>query len=581
MDAKEKTGIRRFVCDQLRDEPDLSTLTLRILKKRYLERVQCDSLSPEVKHFLKQVVEEALIKMQENDENDSELETKKSQNKRKRKDEVLSGGEDEDESTAKKPRRRSSPSSEEKVLVEKKNNDSDSDASSLTSLDEEQNNGKENTPADKKKKATKKVEKKEKSASGPKGNDASVVRLKRYITLCGVKLNYKKVLEDCHSVRSQVAVLKKQLEDLGVDGQPSIKKCRKIKMKREETQEQADLDVSNIIATEESEVKKDCKTGSDDSEEEEKVKSEDEKKEVKKSQRTTNEKSKPQISSEKSSDEEMNESENKGKESSCEDSPQEKAIKKTDATKNGESGSSDASKGKKTPQSDEEDEPDTESESEKSEQMKDKDPSDDSEKEEKVLVEKKNNDSDSDASSLTSLDEEQNNGKENTPADKKKKATKKVEKKEKSASGPKGNDLSVVRLKRYITLCGVRLNYKKLLKDCHSVRSQVAVLKKQLEDLGVDRQPSIKKCRKIKMKREDIQELADLDVSNIIATEGRPKRRGTSAWKERQDFPSSTYLRTVNTGSDSDEENKPNRGRKRATDWANLQGIISDDADSN
>ncbi|KAK5885169.1 hypothetical protein CesoFtcFv8_018905 [Champsocephalus esox] len=385
MSEKEKTGIRRFVCDQLRDEPDLSTLTLRILKKRYLERAQCDSLSPEVKHFIKRVVEKALIKMQENDENDSELETKKSQNKRKREDEnneVLSGGEDEDVSTAKKPRRRSSPSSE-------------------------------------------------------------------------------------------------------------------------------------------SEVKKDCKTGSDDSEEEEKVKSEDEKKE------------------------------------------------------NGESGSSDASKGKKTPQSDEEDKPDAESESEESEQMKDKDPSGDSEKEEKVLVEKKDNDSDS---SLTSLDEEQNNGKE-TAADKKKKATKKVEKKEKIASGPKGDDTSVVRLKRYITLCGVRLNYKKVLQDCHSVRSQVAVLKKQLEDLGVAGQPSIKKCRKIKMKREDTQELADLDVSNIIATEGRPKRRGTSAWKERQDSPSSTYLRTVNSGSDSDEENKPNRGRKRL--WANLQGIISDDADSN
>ncbi|XP_010769229.1 HIRA-interacting protein 3 [Notothenia coriiceps] len=439
---KAKTGIRRFVCDQLRDEPDLSTLTLRILKKRYLERAQCDSLSPEVKLFIKRVVEEELIKMQENDENDSELETKKSQNKRKRdaeNDEVLSGGEDEDVSKAKKPRRRSSPSSE-------------------------------------------------------------------------------------------------------------------------------------------SEVKKDCKTESDDSEEEEKVKSEseDEKKEVKKSQRTTNGKSKPQISSEESSDEEMNESENKGKESSCEDSPKEKAIKKMDATKNGEPGSSDASKGKKTPQSDEEDKPDTESESEESEQRKDKDPSDDSGKEEKVLVEKKNNDSDS---SLTSLDEEQNNGKENTTAGKKKKATKKVEKKEKSASGQKMDDTSIVRLKRYITLCGMRLNYKQVLQDCHSVNTQVAVLKKQLKDLGVDGQPSIKKCRKIKRKREETQELADLDVSNIIATEGRPKRRGTSAWKERQDSPSSTYLRTVNSGSDSDEENKPNRGRKRL--WANLQGIISDDADSN
>ena len=45
-----------------------------------------------------------------------------------------------------------------------------------------------------------------------------VVRLKRYISLCGVKRNYKKLLDGCSSVRSMVAVLKKELEDLGVQG---------------------------------------------------------------------------------------------------------------------------------------------------------------------------------------------------------------------------------------------------------------------------------------------------------------------------------------------------------------------------
>lgn len=39
-----------------------STLTLRILKKRYLARVQCDSLSPEAKHYMKQVIGEELVK---------------------------------------------------------------------------------------------------------------------------------------------------------------------------------------------------------------------------------------------------------------------------------------------------------------------------------------------------------------------------------------------------------------------------------------------------------------------------------------------------------------------------------------
>lgn len=47
----------------------------------------------------------------------------------------------------------------------------------------------------------------------------AIVRLKRYIALCGVRRNYKKLLDGCRSVRSKVAVLKKELEDLGVHGQ--------------------------------------------------------------------------------------------------------------------------------------------------------------------------------------------------------------------------------------------------------------------------------------------------------------------------------------------------------------------------
>lgn len=41
-----------------------STLTLGILKRKYLAHVGCESLSPEAKNFMKQVVQEELIKMQ-------------------------------------------------------------------------------------------------------------------------------------------------------------------------------------------------------------------------------------------------------------------------------------------------------------------------------------------------------------------------------------------------------------------------------------------------------------------------------------------------------------------------------------
>ncbi|XP_070779796.1 HIRA-interacting protein 3 [Enoplosus armatus] len=420
--VKDTQSIRRFVCRQLRDEPDLSTLTLRILKGRYLAHVQHESLSPEARHFMKRVVEEELMKMQAND--GSELDTKKPQNKRKREkenDKVMSGREDEDESRAKKSRCQPSSSSE-------------------------------------------------------------------------------------------------------------------------------------------SEDKEDCKTGSEEREEVMQIKSGsgDEDQEVKKSQRKTNGNRERQMNSEDSTDEEINEAEKEGSESDC---PKE-MVKKSANTKNGETRSRNTSQGKKTSQSDEENESDTD-QSERSDKINGNDSSDNSEKEEKVSVEKKNNDPDSDSSSLPSVEGEQDSVTENTVDNKKKKTVKKGG--EKSARSQKDDNKAVVRLKRYIALCGVRLNYKKLLDGCRSIHSQVAVLKKELEDLGIHGQPSIEKCKKVRMKREEAQELAELDVSNIIATQGRPKRRA-SAWQEQHDPPSPPF----NT----------RRGRRRGKDWANLQGIISDDADS-
>lgn len=41
-----------------------STLTIRILKSRYLSHVQGDTLSPEAKKFMKKVVQEEILKMQ-------------------------------------------------------------------------------------------------------------------------------------------------------------------------------------------------------------------------------------------------------------------------------------------------------------------------------------------------------------------------------------------------------------------------------------------------------------------------------------------------------------------------------------
>uniref|UniRef100_A0A1A8CSC3 HIRA interacting protein 3 n=1 Tax=Nothobranchius kadleci TaxID=1051664 RepID=A0A1A8CSC3_NOTKA len=412
---KERNCLRRFVVDQLRHESDLSTLTLGILKKRYLALVKCEPLSPEAKKFMKQVVEEELLNMQENAENESDSEIKGPQNKRKRETkqkEVES--EEEKDPRAKKSRRVSSSSSD--------------------SEDEEKC-----------------------KTGSPK------------------------------QAKSHATGAEKRVGTDGNAKQPT--------------------------------------TSEDDSSDEETKKSE------------------------------QSESENN-------ESPEKMAEKESNTPKT-EGRSPETSDGKESAESDE-----SESGSDgKSEQRGDNRKSSGAENKE-VTVEKKTNNSDSGSSSLSSLEDKSKEAAEDS------KSKKKVKR---DQSSQKNDDKAVVRLKRYIALCGVRRNYKKLLNSCSSTRSKLAVLKKELEDLGVHGNPTIEKCKKVRMKREEAQELAELDVCNIINTKGRPTRRGMS---NRQDPPSSGYKRALNSGSDTEEENNPDKGRRKISEWANLRGIISDDADS-
>ncbi|KAM9843983.1 adenine nucleotide translocase lysine N-methyltransferase [Aulostomus maculatus] len=389
LSEKETKNIRRFVCRQLGDCPDLSTLTFGILKKRYLTHTGHELLSPTAKSFMKQVVEEELMKMQASDENGSEVETKIPRNKRRREKEAAGSESDgEVESRSKKSRRVSSSSSE-------------------------------------------------------------------------------------------------------------------------------------------SEDKEDCKSESRESEDEEQIKSEseDEEQEVTKSPKRMNGKKDQQVKCEESADEKIN--------------GEIKAERHED-----------------------------ESESDKSDRGNGSKSCSDSEKEETVSLRKEMSESDSDSSSS---DDEKHH--------KPQKKEKKEKKKDNGAKGQRAGNKSLVRFKRYIALCGVKRNYKKLLAGCRSVPAMVAVLKKELESLGVEGKPTIEKCKKVRKKREEDQELAGLDVTNIIPTPGRPKRRVASAQQEQRDPPSSTYQRSLNSGSDSDQEHKTHGVRRRATHWANLQGIISDDAD--
>ncbi|XP_006877122.1 PREDICTED: HIRA-interacting protein 3 [Chrysochloris asiatica] len=89
-----------------------------------------------------------------------------------------------------------------------------------------------------------------KAVSGRRGEDhPAVMRLKRYIRACGAYRNYRKLLGTCHTHKERLSVLRAELEALGMQGNPSMEKCRALKEQREEAAEVASLDVANIISS--------------------------------------------------------------------------------------------------------------------------------------------------------------------------------------------------------------------------------------------------------------------------------------------------------------------------------------------
>ncbi|CAM5158339.1 unnamed protein product [Natator depressus] len=166
---------------------------------------------------------------------------------------------------------------------------------------------------------------------------------------------------------------------------------------------------------------------------------------------------------------------------------------------------------------------------------------------------------DEDSSSSSSSAQDENNSP--NPGSRRKKG---------KAPGPVEEHPAVRRLKRCILACGVRRNYGKLLAGCRSVTQRVGVLRRELEAIGLQGNPSLERCRALRLHREEAAELAALDVGNIIVSDGRPRRR--NIW--------SLY----STPPARPPSCPPRRRRgppiRCPTDWSNLRGVISSDGES-
>eukprot|EP00123_Amoebidium_parasiticum_P002784 comp14070_c1_seq1/m.9933 comp14070_c1_seq1/g.9933 ORF comp14070_c1_seq1/g.9933 comp14070_c1_seq1/m.9933 type:complete len:355 (-) comp14070_c1_seq1:294-1358(-) len=121
----------------------------------------------------------------------------------------------------------------------------------------------------------------------------------------------------------------------------------------------------------------------------------------------------------------------------------------------------------------------------------------------------------------------------------------------------KGSD-RVEKLKRYIRECGVIKPYSRILAG-KTDKQQVNTLMEILKELGVEGQPTLKKCKEIKERREELKELADLQTDNILSG---PRRTRSSDPKEEN--PTRKVVRKARisdsesgSGSEEEEEHSP------------------------
>ncbi|XP_039620809.1 HIRA-interacting protein 3 [Polypterus senegalus] len=568
--------LRKFVQAQLRNTADLSTLTQAIIRKRYQTFSGCESLSTEDRRLLKKIVEEELLKMQASSSSDDEPLINKIATLTKRKRTSDEDG-DNDGHGRNSDRKRvcpNRPESPDSGIERPRKEDSEAEEERrrvnpdlLTPEDDEG--------------ITRKVKKKGAAELSKKGADKKKVSEGRPVGEEEEGRKKKKTRVDSDEDEGTESDASSEEEAVGSKAgrrKPAKADSKKTMGKKAKLHSEEEREKRKMKTT--------TKTYSQSDSEEEEEKKVQARKKTKLDNKNI-----------------LNRSQKADSESDSEEEEEKEKEKKPPVRKKGKpevkkaNSESDSEEEEKRPPVRKKGKPETkkansESDSEEEEGGKLASSTSESEEDEdkklgmgtgenvkeSASLEMPGHQSDSDSSSsLPSLDEEERRPvKSTTEADKKK--SEKGPPKSKKRTGDRGppgeEDPAIARLKRYITACGARRNYKKLFDGCKSKKSKIEVLKQELEKLGVHGNPSLEKCKKAKLRREEKEELAALDLGNIIETAGRPRRRSVAnSWEETGPPCREDYHKGL--ASDSDH-----RGKKRLTQWANLKGIISDDGDS-
>ncbi|KAL9972953.1 hypothetical protein ACROYT_G019354 [Oculina patagonica] len=156
---------------------------------------------------------------------------------------------------------------------------------------------------------------------------------------------------------------------------------------------------------------------------------------------------------------------------------------------------------------------------------------------------------------------------------KKSKDNSSAEKKKKS-SPPSADSIRLKNLKRFVRTCGLHKNYVKLFAECDSMSQKEKTLERVLRrDTGFEGRITLVMCKKFKQAKEEADEIAELDCSNIItADDGRRPTRRTRGGSDNQPTPFTvsnldgpklfSRLKGVVDSDGSDSEEEQRRGKR-------------------
>lgn len=82
-------------------------------------------------------------------------------------------------------------------------------------------------------------------------------------------------------------------------------------------------------------------------------------------------------------------------------------------------------------------------------------------------------------------------------------------------------DPRLSNLKNFVKLAGIKINFGRLFDGLSSTDQKCMLIRRILAQKGLEGEPTIAKCKQLRLDLQTKREIAELDTSVIIKTEGK------------------------------------------------------------